>query len=90
MGCPSTRRRPAGGSPYSEAEKLQILAFTYGYMTHAAGDSFAHTLVNELSEGIFPAVGDILTDADMAAIAVRHLVVEGHIGAATPGLRRRS
>lgn len=76
---------PAGGPPYSEAEKLQILAFTYGFLTHAAGDAWAHTLVNELSEGIFPGVGDILTDADMAAIALRHLLVEGYIGAATPG-----
>jgi hypothetical protein len=76
---------PAGGAPYSETEKLQILAFTYGFMTHAAGDSFAHTLVNQLSEGIFPGVGEILTDADMAAIAIRHLLVEGYIGAATPG-----
>ena len=76
---------PAGAAPYSEAEKLQILAFTYGFLTHAAGDSWAHTLVNELSEGIFPGVGEILSDADMAAIALRHLLVEGYIGAATPG-----
>lgn len=76
---------PDGGAPYSEAEKLQILAFTYGFLTHAAGDSWAHTLVNELSEGIFPGVGEILSDADMAAIAIRHLLVEGYVGAATPG-----
>ena len=76
---------PAGAAPYSEAEKLQILAFTYGFLTHAAGDSWSHTLVNELSEGIFPGVGEILSDADMAAIALRHLLVEGYIGAATPG-----
>ncbi len=41
-------------------EKLQILAFAYGYATHAAGDFFAHTLVNEFSEGVFPAVFDIV------------------------------
>ena len=74
-----------GGAPYSEDEKLQILAFTYGFLTHAAGDSWAHTMVNELSEGIFPGVGEILTDADMAAIALRHLLVEGYVGAATAG-----
>jgi hypothetical protein len=76
---------PSGGAPYSEDEKLQILAFTYGFLTHAAGDSWAHTMVNELSEGIFPGVGEILTDADMAAIALRHLLVEGYVGAATAG-----
>jgi len=74
-----------GGAPYTEDEKLQILAFTYGFMTHAAGDSWAHTLINELSQGIFPGVGDILTDADMAAIAIRHLLAEGYVGAATSG-----
>jgi hypothetical protein len=74
-----------GGAPYTEAEKLQILAFTYGFMTHAAGDAWAHTLINELSLGIFPGVGEILTDADMAAIAIRHLLAEGYVGAATTG-----
>ena len=75
---------PANPS-YTDAEEGQILAFTYGFLTHAAGDMWAHTMVNELSEGIFPGVGDILTDADMAAIALRHLLVEGYVGAATSG-----
>ena len=42
------RREPA------DAEKQQILAFAYGFMTHAAGDMWAHTLVNEFAEGVFP------------------------------------
>ena len=41
---------------YSAAEKSQILAFAYGFLTHAAGDMWAHTLVNELSGEVFPAV----------------------------------
>lgn len=70
---------------YTAAEKQQILAFTYGYLTHAAGDMWAHTLVNQFADGIFPAVGDVLTDIDQAEIAIRHVILEGYIGDATPG-----
>jgi hypothetical protein len=69
----------------TEAERLQILAFAYGYLTHAAGDMWAHTLVNNFALGVFPGVGEILTDADKAAIAIRHIIVEGYIGDATNG-----
>ena len=73
---------------FSDEEKLQILAFAYGYATHAAGDFMAHTLVNEFSEGVFPAVFDIVagetSDRD-AANAIRHLLLEAYIGDATPG-----
>ena len=70
---------------YSAAQKSQILAFAYGYLTHAAGDIWAHTLVNDVSEGVFPSVGEILTDLDDAEIAIRHVIVEGYVGDATPG-----
>lgn len=70
---------------YTDDEKGQILAFAYGFLTHAAGDLWAHTLINELSGGVFPAVGDVLTDANAASIAVRHIVAEGYVGDATPG-----
>jgi hypothetical protein len=70
---------------YSATERGQILAFTYGFATHAAGDMWAHTFVNDFAHGIFPAVGDIVTDVDKAEIALRHIIVEGYIGDATPG-----
>lgn len=70
---------------YTAAEKQQILAFAYGYLTHAAGDMWAHTLVNQFATGVFPAVGDVLTDVDMAEIAIRHIILEGYIGDATAG-----
>jgi hypothetical protein len=70
---------------YSAAEKQQILAFSYGFLTHAAGDLWGHTFVNDFARGVFPGVSEILTDAERAAIAVRHIVVEGYIGDATPG-----
>ena len=70
---------------YGADDREQILAFTYGFLTHAAGDMWAHTLVNDFAEGVFPSVGDILQSVQAAAIAFRHIVVEGYIGDATPG-----
>ncbi|HEX6131214.1 MAG TPA: hypothetical protein VF044_05755, partial [Actinomycetota bacterium] len=72
---------------FNDAERLQILAFAYGYATHAAGDFFSHTLVNEFSEGVFPAVFDIVlgeTRERDASDAIRHLMLEAYIGDATP------
>ena len=45
----------AAGSPYGEQEQLEILAFAYGFLTHAAGDMWAHTLVNDFVAGRLPA-----------------------------------
>ena len=70
---------------YSADERAQILAFAYGFLTHAAGDMWAHTLVNEFARGVFPGVGEIVTSSSDAEIAIRHLIVEGYIGNATPG-----
>src|SRR5215217_8110745 len=70
---------------YSDADKGRILAFAYGYLTHAAGDMWAHTLINDIAKGVFPSVGEILSDKESAEIAIRHVIVEGYIGDATPG-----
>ena len=70
---------------YSAQEKSQVLAFAYGFMTHAAGDMWAHTLVNEQAKGVFPGVKEILTNSHDAEIAIRHIILEGYIGDATPG-----
>lgn len=70
---------------YSAAQRQQILAFAYGYLTHGAGDMWAHTLVNAYAEGVFPAVKEILSEQEKLEIALRHLIVEGYIGDATPG-----
>ena len=72
-------------SSYDATQKSQILAFGYGYLMHAAGDTWAHTLVNDFARGTFPGVGEILTNAQQAAIAIRHIIVEGYIGDATTG-----
>lgn len=67
------------------SDKEKILAFSYGFLTHAAGDMWGHTFVNDFALGVFPAVGEILTATEKAAIAMRHIIVEGYIGDATPG-----
>ena len=69
----------------SIGEKEKILAFAYGFLTHAAGDMWAHTLINKVAEGVFPGVGEILSDTDAAEIALRHVIAEGYVGDATPG-----
>src|SRR4030095_5468983 len=48
-------------------------------------DMWAHTLVNDFSGGVFPAWADILNSIPNASIAVKHLILEGYIGDATPG-----
>src|SRR6476469_5619589 len=68
---------------YTAQEKSQVLAFAYGFMTHAAGDMWAHTLVNEQAKGVFPGVKEILTNSHDAEIAIRHIILEGYIGDAT-------
>ena len=70
---------------YNPAEKGQILAFTYGFLTHAAGDMWAHTLINEMSEGVFPGMVDIARNLNDKEVALRHIILEGYIGAATQG-----
>jgi hypothetical protein len=69
----------------SAEKKSQILAFTYGFLSHAAGDMWGHTLVNDFSGGVFPAWADVLSSVSNASIAVKHLLAEGYIGNATPG-----
>lgn len=68
-----------------DPEGEKILAFTYGFLTHAAGDVWGHTVVNEMAHGVFPAVGEILTNVEKAAEAIRHIIAEGYIGEATEG-----
>lgn len=71
---------------YSADEKGQILAFAYGYLTHVGGDMWAHTLVNDLSGGVFPSIFEIPTKPKAAKIALGHNISEsGYIGSATPG-----
>jgi hypothetical protein len=70
---------------YSAVEREQILAFAYGYISHAAGDMWAHTFVNDFAQGVFPPFAEVLSDTDNAEIALRHLIGETYIGDTAPG-----
>ena len=56
-------------------ERLKVRAFAAGFLTHAAGDVWGHTFVNEFAKGVFPSI----TDVAEAPIAIRHVVVEGYV-----------
>ncbi|HYT95525.1 MAG TPA: hypothetical protein VEL76_42795, partial [Gemmataceae bacterium] len=59
---------------WTAVERSQILAFSYGFLTHSAGDAFSHMLVREFEEGPLTPVQN-----------VRHNLVEAYIDEATAG-----
>ena len=66
------------------AQAQQALAFAYGYLTHAAGDVWGHTLVNHFARGVYPAMAEVTRDPLAQGIAFRHIVVDQYIGTKTP------
>lgn len=58
----------------------QALAFTYGFLAHAAGDLWGHTFVNEFAGGVFPEI----TNTDLLYIAKNHIISEGYVDKHTP------
>jgi hypothetical protein len=82
--------------PSCKPEAEQVLAFTYGFLVHAAGDVFGHTLVNgcvgifscpagyRFAEGEWPFYEDMLRDTRLLPIAVRHVIIEGYVDKHTP------
>ena len=62
----------------------KALAFVYGYITHGAGDIWAHTMVNEKALGIFPSFTEFYIE-ERRNIARRHLAIEGYIANHTAG-----
>lgn len=54
----------------------QIKAFVAGYLTHAAGDMYGHTFVNNFT-------GEAFT-FDPPTNAIKHIVLEGYVGKRTP------
>ncbi|HVK05796.1 MAG TPA: hypothetical protein VM490_20160, partial [Armatimonadaceae bacterium] len=54
-----------------------VRAFVVGYITHAAGDMYAHTFMNHFTGGEFMLKPDPRN-------ALKHIVLEGYIGKRTP------
>lgn len=65
----------AEGLPEGD-KKTRARAFVLGYLTHAAGDMFAHTYVNGFAGGPF----------ELGYNGYRHLALEAYLGKRTPKL----
>jgi hypothetical protein len=61
------------------SERDKVMAFAYGYLTHGAGDMFAHTYVNQKADGAW-----VTFTGPARSTAVKHVVLEGYVGAHTP------
>ncbi len=60
-------------------ERDKVLAFAYGFLTHGAGDMWAHTYVNKKADGAWATF-----TGQSKITAIRHIVLEGYVGAHTP------
>lgn len=63
---------------YDRATRLKIVAFVTGFLTHAAGDMFAHSFVNAFTGG----------DFSLGINAAKHIVIEGYCDRRAPGVER--
>ncbi|MFV1978459.1 MAG: hypothetical protein ACC649_03825, partial [Myxococcota bacterium] len=71
---------------FGQEERLQILAWSFGFLTHVAGDQWAHTVVNEFAEGVAPGVAEVAdSDANLGNL-LRHFLLESYIADASSGL----
>jgi|GEM_PF-7034979 len=68
----------------SEANTPKEISFAYGFLGHAASDTFAHTYVNQYAGGIFS-----LLDGELE-VEERHNLLESLIAKYTPEIRGSS
>ena len=71
---------------YTADEKSEILAWSYGLLTHSAGDHFAHTLVNEFAEGVAPGFFAAAQDQRDLGNMLRHFMTEAYMADALEGV----
>lgn len=64
-----------------QEQRDRVMAFAYGFLTHAAGDMFAHTYVSRKSDGAWVSGPDF---PKPHSTAKKHVVLEGYIGSRTP------
>lgn len=65
----------------SASDDYKELAFSYGYLSHAAADYFAHTYINWYAGDAFE-----LSDEDSLDVELRHMVLEKYIATKQPQL----
>lgn len=75
--------RTLGQRTNSDDERDRALAFAYGFVTHAAGDMFGHSYVNDWGDG---RRGEALRVWDWSdpIVVARHVVLESYVGAHVP------
>jgi hypothetical protein len=61
------------------SERDKVMAFAYGFLTHGAGDIWAHSYVNQKADGAW-----VTFTGPARSTALKHVVLEGYIGAHTP------
>ena len=61
------------------SERTKALAFAYGFLTHGAGDMWAHTWVNQKAGGAWVSFWN-----KTKSTAIKHVVLEGYVGDHTP------
>ncbi|MDZ4736982.1 MAG: LEPR-XLL domain-containing protein, partial [Rhodospirillaceae bacterium] len=71
---------------FTDAEKGQILAWSYGLLTHSAGDHFSHSLVNQFAEGVAPGFVAAVEDSRDLGNMLRHFMTEAYIADAMEGV----
>lgn len=62
-----------------DVERPQIIAYCAGFMTHYAADLFGHDFVNGYAGGWFPTLDDIEQNPQMAAIVMKHILIESYM-----------
>lgn len=65
------------------ADKKQAIAFILGFSTHAAGDWFGHSYINNWAGRAWPEITDGL-NANELKIITRHMVVESYVDQKIP------
>jgi hypothetical protein len=63
----------------NDEDRNKVLAFGYGFLTHGAGDMFAHTWVNQKADGAWVSFW-----GKDRSTAFKHIVLEGFVGEHTP------
>ena len=63
----------------NDSDRNRVLAFGLGFLTHGAGDIFAHTWVNQKADGAW-----VSFEGKDRSTAIKHIVLEGFVGEHTP------
>ncbi len=61
-------------------ERDKVMAFAYGFLTHGAGDMWAHTYVNQKADGAW-----VTFTGPSRSTAIKHIVLRATSARTRPG-----